>query len=251
MVPMIEKPVPWPNGAKVAASYTFDMDADSILHIVYPEDAAQKVSCMTMLRYGPDIAVPRICKLFESFGMKITFFIPAWCIEEHPKAVERILKGGHEIGHHGYLHEKPFLLSGPEEEEQLLVKAVAIIQEIAGVRALGSRTPSAVGRMISPSLPRSCMRASWISCCAASHCSRVTPSAPGAGGGSEVARFASAAASFAVRARSRASRSRSRSASAWRSASRMPISLRNPSRRAFSASSFARSSFCCIVMMFR
>jgi len=36
-----------------------------------------------------------------------------------------------------------------------------------------------------------------------------------------------------------------------RSASRIPISFRNPSSRARNASSFARSSFCCIVMMFR
>ena len=30
---MIKNPVPWPNGAKCAVSITFDMDADSLIHI--------------------------------------------------------------------------------------------------------------------------------------------------------------------------------------------------------------------------
>ena len=46
-------------------------------------------------------------KLFDRFGLKQSFFIPAWCMEQYPDAVEAILKGGHEIGHHGYLHEDP------------------------------------------------------------------------------------------------------------------------------------------------
>ncbi len=36
--PMIDNPVPWPNGARCAAAFTFDMDADSILHLEHPQD---------------------------------------------------------------------------------------------------------------------------------------------------------------------------------------------------------------------
>ena len=43
----------------------------------------------------------------EQFGMRQTFFLPAWCMERYPASVEAILKDGHEIGHHGYLHERP------------------------------------------------------------------------------------------------------------------------------------------------
>ena len=55
---MIENPVPWPNGARCAAAFTWDMDADSILHLAHPDDADTRVSAMTDLRYGPEIAVP-------------------------------------------------------------------------------------------------------------------------------------------------------------------------------------------------
>lgn len=140
MMPMIETPVPWPNKARVACCFSFDMDADSILHIAFPEDAAQKVACMTMLRYGPEIAVPRICKLFEGFGMKITFFIPAWCIEEHPRAVERILKGGHEVAHHGYLHEQPNLHTR-DRELYWTSRAFEVIERFTGKKPRGYRAP--------------------------------------------------------------------------------------------------------------
>src|SRR5262245_62468144 len=33
---MIRRPVPWPNGAKVAVAITFDMDADSLVHLAHP-----------------------------------------------------------------------------------------------------------------------------------------------------------------------------------------------------------------------
>ena len=57
---MIRNPVPWPNGARCAACVTFDMDADSLIHIAHPKDGYSRVSAISMLRYGPEVAVPRI-----------------------------------------------------------------------------------------------------------------------------------------------------------------------------------------------
>ena len=41
---MIRRPVPWPNGAKVAVAITFDVDADSSIHLTFPKDAINRVS---------------------------------------------------------------------------------------------------------------------------------------------------------------------------------------------------------------
>ena len=73
---MIENPVPWPGGARCAVSFTWDMDADSILHLAHPDDADTRVATMTDLRFGAEVAVPRICRVFESYGLKVTFFVP-------------------------------------------------------------------------------------------------------------------------------------------------------------------------------
>ncbi len=132
----------WKGGARCAVCLTFDVDGES-LWIARDPALAERPIHMSMGAYGPKVGVPRILGLLDRHRIKGAFFIPAWTVERYPEMAREIARRGHEIGHHGYLHEKPFLLSGPEEEEQLLVKAVTIIQEITGVRTLGARTPSA------------------------------------------------------------------------------------------------------------
>jgi len=72
---------------------------------------------------------------------KATFFIPGWVIENHPDAVYPIVCTGHEIGAHGYLHERPDTLS-LEEEDAILDKSVAIIRELTGRSPAGFRAPA-------------------------------------------------------------------------------------------------------------
>src|SRR5687768_14029961 len=104
---MIKNPVPWPNGARCAVAFTFDMDADSILHLAHHSSADTRVGPRSFRRYGLEAAAPRLVASYARFGRGRTFFLPAWCMERYPAAVETILQGGHEIAHHGYLHEHP------------------------------------------------------------------------------------------------------------------------------------------------
>src|SRR5262245_54098761 len=124
---MIKNPVPWPNGARCAVAFTFDMDADSILHLAHHSSADTRVAALSMLRYGPEVAVPRLVDLYARFGMRQTFFLPAWCMERYPAAVETILQGGHEIAHHGYLPAHPNAWA-PEQATQSSAPAVAVVE---------------------------------------------------------------------------------------------------------------------------
>jgi len=137
---MIRNPVPWPGGAKVAVAITFDMDADSLVHIEHPRDSITRVSTISMLQYGPQIGVPRILDGYRRYGLKQTFFIPAWCIERYPKTVEAIVADGHEVGFHGYIHEAPNSLSR-DEEHYWMQRSVAVIEKHTGRRPRGSRSP--------------------------------------------------------------------------------------------------------------
>ncbi len=137
---MIKNLVPWPNGARCAAAITFDMDADSLLHIEHPKTSLSKISAMSMLRYGPEVGVPRILEGYRRFGLKQTFFIPAWCIEQYPKAVEAIVADGHEVGFHGYIHEAPNSLSR-EDERYWLERSIEVIERFTGKRPRGNRSP--------------------------------------------------------------------------------------------------------------
>ena len=54
---MIQNPIPWPHGARCAVAFTFDMDADSSLHLAHHTSADTRVAAISMLRYGPEVAV--------------------------------------------------------------------------------------------------------------------------------------------------------------------------------------------------
>jgi len=137
---MIKNPVPWPNGARCAVVFTWDMDSDSILHLAHPNDADTRLSTNSMLRYGPEIGVPRIIDTCRDFGMKHTFFVPGWCAEQFPKAVEQMVAAGHEVALHGYLHEYPNELT-QEEERFWTKKGTEAIAKISGKRPRGYRSP--------------------------------------------------------------------------------------------------------------
>ncbi len=137
---MIKNPVPWPDGKKCAVAFTFDMDTDSLIHLDHPDDGFRRVSGLSMLRYGPEVAVPRIIDTYKQFGIQQTFFVPAWCIENYPDAVKAMVDGGHEVAHHGYLHENP-LTGSREEEYYWLKRGIEIIVNATGQRPRGWRAP--------------------------------------------------------------------------------------------------------------
>lgn len=136
---MIENPIKWPNGARCAVAITFDVDTDSILHLDHPDHADTKISTNSWLKYD-EIAIPRILNMYKKYGIKQTFFIPAWCVERYPGYVEAILKDGHEIAHHGYLHEHPNELS-KEDELYWLQRSIDVIQKYTGKKPRGWRAP--------------------------------------------------------------------------------------------------------------
>lgn len=136
---MIENPVPWPNGARCAVAFTFDIDTDSGLHLDHGARAKELVATNSWLRYD-EIAMPRILRLYKERGLKQTFFYPAWCMETYPRIVEAILEGGHEIAHHGYIHENYNALP-VDRQEELLSRAVDTIVRMTGRKPRGFRAP--------------------------------------------------------------------------------------------------------------
>ena len=94
----------WPDGVRAAACFTFDVDAESPILFEHPE-ADDWLDVMTHQAYGPRTGVPRILRLLDRQGIRATFFVPGYTAERWPAVVRAIRDAGHEIGHHGYLHE--------------------------------------------------------------------------------------------------------------------------------------------------
>lgn len=91
--------------------------------------------------FGPNVALERILALLARCGVPSTWFIPGHTLETYPRACERVLAAGHEIGHHGWTHRPPASLSR-EEEEAELVRANEAIRKLTGRTARGYRSPS-------------------------------------------------------------------------------------------------------------
>ena len=137
----MDRPIRWKNGARCAVMISFDVDGESPW-ILRDPGLAERPLHMGMGAYGPKTGMPRILRVLDKYDIKCGFFIPGWIIERYPDMAREVLRRGHEVGHHGYLHEKPFFLSGREEEEALLVKTLGIFQSVLGIRPQGSRAPS-------------------------------------------------------------------------------------------------------------
>lgn len=141
MLKLISNPPPWPNGARCAVCFAFDFDAESLLHLYYPQDSRRRISLSSSLRYGARVAVPRIVAIWKHYGIRQTMFVPGWCVETYPEAVDALLADGHELGHHGWLHERPNQLS-PDDERRVLERGIAAIEKAAGRPPAGYRSPS-------------------------------------------------------------------------------------------------------------
>ena len=94
----------WPNGSRIAVTWTFDFDAESVW-LARDPDNAERLGVLSQGLYGAKRAVPKLLELLAQTHMPATFFVPGWVAEHHTDRCKQILDAGHEIGHHGYSHE--------------------------------------------------------------------------------------------------------------------------------------------------
>ena len=132
-------PQHWPNGARVAVALSFDMDAET----GFLRSGSYSPQPLSRGQYGPRVGVPRILKLCEKYGIPISFFVPAVTAQLHPETIDAVLKAPqkHEIGVHGWVHERITDLT-PEEERTLTHRAFDFWTERLGHKPAGIRTPS-------------------------------------------------------------------------------------------------------------
>jgi peptidoglycan-N-acetylglucosamine deacetylase len=129
---------PWPKGVRSVCLLTYDLDAES----AWVRRGIDEPVALSMGRIEPTVGVPSILNLLEHFDIKTTFFVPGWVAENHRGMVDQIIAKGHEIGHHGYLHEPGTSFNSKEEEEEAIVKAIDTLVRIVGRRPTSYRAPS-------------------------------------------------------------------------------------------------------------
>jgi peptidoglycan/xylan/chitin deacetylase (PgdA/CDA1 family) len=86
------------------------------------------------------VGQPNLLALLARRGVRASFFVEGWNGIHHPGAVAEIVAHGHELGCHGWLHERWCELE-PEREAELLGRATEALARAAGVRPVGFRAP--------------------------------------------------------------------------------------------------------------
>ena len=128
----------WPDGLQAAAAFTFDLDAESCV-LAHDPAASSRMSLMSHQAYGPRVGVHRILRLLERQGVRATFFVPGFTADCWPDTVRAIRDAGHEIAHHGYLHE-PMQGITAEQEAAYLDRGLEALDRL-GITPTGYRAP--------------------------------------------------------------------------------------------------------------
>jgi peptidoglycan/xylan/chitin deacetylase (PgdA/CDA1 family) len=131
---------PWPNGARVAVGLSFDVDNATATLSTGTID----YEILSRGEYGAVDGLPRILRILDRQQVPASFFIPAASAVLHPVVVKDIqgAKQNHEIGVHGWIHERLPLLNNETEEQRLLNLSIETLTKMTGRKPVGYRAPS-------------------------------------------------------------------------------------------------------------
>jgi len=131
------RPRAWPDGARCAVAFSFDSDHET----GELREAGESIGRLSQGQYGNRQGVPRILDILRRNDVKASFFVPAVTALLYPDEQRRVVAEGHEIGIHGWIHERNSALS-PQEERDLQMRSADVLERVSGARAVGIRTPS-------------------------------------------------------------------------------------------------------------
>ena len=77
----------------------------------------------------------------DAHSIQASFYVPGYVAETHVEMVKEIANRGHEIAHHGYMHEPPSSLTRDQEIE-VIESGIRILRNITGEQPQGYRSPS-------------------------------------------------------------------------------------------------------------
>ena len=131
------RPDAWPDGARCAVAISFDSDHET----GELREGGELIGRLSQGQYGNRAGIPRILALLQKYAIPATFYVPAVSAMLHPDEQRRVAAEGHEIGIHGWIHERNSIL--PEASERdLQMRSADMLEKVSGQRPVGIRTPS-------------------------------------------------------------------------------------------------------------
>ena len=123
---------------RLSCCLTFDFDAMSAWIGTFQ---SENPSMISRGEFGAVVGLPRILDLLARRGIRATFCVPGHTAHAYPGLVRRIHEEGHELVHHGWVHENPANFDR-EGERKNLELGLEALERAAGVRPKGYRSPA-------------------------------------------------------------------------------------------------------------
>jgi allantoinase len=152
-MPSRRKPIKWPQNARIALTFCVSWET-------WPDDLGTNASHQRSNRgkmpenaiytkdmgvvmdrqFGDKCGIWRILDLFESEGIKATFFLNGRTAEENAEAVRELVSKGHELAAQSYIHEYTVTMN-KDQERKTIQGSIDAFQNVAGVKPLGYLSP--------------------------------------------------------------------------------------------------------------
>lgn len=116
---------------------TFDFDAMSVW---LGSAKSANPSQISRGEFGA-VACLRILDLMKRKHIRCSFCVPGHTALAYPDIIKRIDAEGHELVHHGWVHENPADFDRQGERE-ILQRGIETLEQITGVRPIGYRSPA-------------------------------------------------------------------------------------------------------------
>lgn len=91
--------------------------------------------------FGATVGIDRLLKLWDKYGIKTTWFVPAHSLESFPEQLAKVRDAGHELGLHGYTHEFVSNLSDVQQRD-VLTKSIDVLTKFIGKKPKGWTAPA-------------------------------------------------------------------------------------------------------------
>jgi peptidoglycan/xylan/chitin deacetylase (PgdA/CDA1 family) len=131
------RPKSWPGGTRCAVALSFDSDHETN----ELREGGESIGRLSQGQYGNRQGVPRILAILKKQDVKASFFVPAVTAMLYPDEQRRVVAEGHEVGIHGWIHERNSELPYTNERD-LQLRSAEVLEKITGARPVGIRTPS-------------------------------------------------------------------------------------------------------------
>jgi peptidoglycan-N-acetylglucosamine deacetylase len=131
----------WPGGKSCAFVFSVDVDAESPFLWDNRGKAVVGLGELEQRRFGPREGLYRITDLLAEFSARGSFYVPGVVADTYPEILPHLMEHGHEVGLHGYYHERVEQLT-PAQNAAVLDKSIVTYQRHTGQDPRGYRSPA-------------------------------------------------------------------------------------------------------------